>query len=300
MLKKTITYVDFDGNERTEDHYFNLTMAELTKLFSSVDGGLDKYLKEVMAAKSSKRIIEMLDKVFPGTYDPCRMSGLPFVYCGTIVLVLLPCYFFSKKIRGRDRIAGAAIIIVLCVSMYIKQVDMLWHGGQLPNWLPNRYSFMLSFMLTVMAAQAFDGRKEIPKKYITLSALFCSRLAKSVLQPGLLCSVAATIRRPESRKNCKASCMFVTLRPTSNANAVPLDPQALFLLVEGLDPLCVICADASTADLFGLAYRTQYNLDSAARVFGRPAVMFDNLDSSLATEAGKQRVWHLLKSLPKR
>ena len=96
------------------------------------------------------------------------------------------------------------------------------------------------------------------------------------------------------------ACMFVTLRPTSNANAVPLDPQALFLLVEGLDPLCVICADASTADLFGLAYRTQYNLDSAARVFGRPAVMLDNLDSSLATEAGKQRVWHLLKSLPKR
>ena len=29
MIKKTITYVDFDGNERTEDMYFNMTKSEL-------------------------------------------------------------------------------------------------------------------------------------------------------------------------------------------------------------------------------------------------------------------------------
>lgn len=29
MLKKTVTYVDFDGNKRTEDLYFNMTRSEL-------------------------------------------------------------------------------------------------------------------------------------------------------------------------------------------------------------------------------------------------------------------------------
>ncbi|MBQ7834878.1 MAG: YfhO family protein [Ruminiclostridium sp.] len=111
-------------------------------------------------------LIEMLDKMFPLTYDTVRMSGLPFIYCGTIVLLMLPCYFFMKKIRGRDRIAAAAIISVLCVSMWICQVDMLWHGGQLPNWLPYRYSFMLSFLMVTFSAQAFDSINEIRKKHI--------------------------------------------------------------------------------------------------------------------------------------
>ncbi len=111
-------------------------------------------------------LIEMLDKMFPLTYDTVRMSGLPFIYCGTIVLLLLPCYFFMKKIRGRDRIGAAVIISILCVSMWICQVDMLWHGGQLPNWLPYRYSFMLSFLMVRFAAEAFNNISEIRKKHI--------------------------------------------------------------------------------------------------------------------------------------
>lgn len=111
-------------------------------------------------------LIEMLDKMFPLTYDTVRMSGLPFIYCGTIVLLMLPCYFFSKKIRGRDRIAAASIIAIICCSMWICQVDMLWHGGQLPNWLPYRYSFMLSFLMIRFSAEAFNSISEIRKKHI--------------------------------------------------------------------------------------------------------------------------------------
>ncbi len=111
-------------------------------------------------------LIEMLDKMFPLTYDTVRMSGLPFIYCGTIVLLLLPCYFFTKKVRNRDKIAAASIISVICVSMWICQVDMLWHGGQLPNWLPYRYSFMLSFLMVAFAAQAFEHIKDIKTKSI--------------------------------------------------------------------------------------------------------------------------------------
>ena len=126
---------------------------------------------EAKAITTNFHFIEILDKMFPGTYDTCRMSGLPFVYCGTIVLIMLPLYFFSKKIRGRDRIAGAVLISILCVSMYVQQIDMLWHGGQLPNWLPYRYSFMLSFIMVSFAAKAFDSIAEIPKKRIAAVAL---------------------------------------------------------------------------------------------------------------------------------
>ena len=46
MLKKTHTYYDFDGQQRTEDFYFNLTEAELTELEYSMNGGLSQLLEK--------------------------------------------------------------------------------------------------------------------------------------------------------------------------------------------------------------------------------------------------------------
>ena len=42
MLKKTVTYVDYNGVERTEDFYFNLSKAEVTEMELSVEGGFSK------------------------------------------------------------------------------------------------------------------------------------------------------------------------------------------------------------------------------------------------------------------
>lgn len=86
----------------------------------------------------------------------------------------------------------------------------------------------------------------------------------------------------------------------AGAGDVRLDAQALFMLVEGLDPLCVICADAAAAEALGGAYRTEFSLDAPARAFGRPAVAFREFATLIATDDGKQRAWKLLKSLPKR
>lgn len=99
------------------------------------------------------------------------------------------------------------------------------------------------------------------------------------------------------------ACTYATLLPVdegAEGGDIPLDPQALMLLVEGLDPLCVICADEATAEELGHAYRTAFQLDAAERLFGRPAVVFRDLEALLGSDAGKQRAWRLFKSLPKR
>ena len=99
------------------------------------------------------------------------------------------------------------------------------------------------------------------------------------------------------------ACMYATLLPgdaSVEGGDVPLDPQALFLLVEGLDPTCVICADAAAAECIGRAYRIALDLDAPARIMGRPAVVMGNLQALLTSERGKQQAWRLLKSLPKR
>ncbi len=81
---------------------------------------------------------------------------------------------------------------------------------------------------------------------------------------------------------------------------IALDPQALFLLVEAVDPLMIVCTDAEATEALAAAYRTELRADSAARVFGRPSALFSKLDSLMESDAGKQKAWMLLKSLPRR
>lgn len=99
------------------------------------------------------------------------------------------------------------------------------------------------------------------------------------------------------------SCSYVSVFPQDESvegGDIPLDGRALFMLVEGLDPLQVVCADARAAALLGQAYRTEFALDAPARVFGRPGVVFADLEALMESDAGKQKAWKLLKSLPKR
>lgn len=105
-------------------------------------------------------LIELFDKILPNSYDTVRMTGLPFLYCGVITILLLPAYFLHKNIRRGEKIGYAAVMLLLVLCMYIRPVDMMWHGGQMPNWLPYRYSFILSFLMVVCAASAFDKLKK--------------------------------------------------------------------------------------------------------------------------------------------
>lgn len=100
--------------------------------------------------------LDMLAKLFPGSYDTVRPEGLPFIYCGTLTLIMLPFYFISKKIRAREKFMGGLLILTFVISFMGSTVDIIWHGFQNPNWLNYRYSFMLVFVMLSFAYQAFD------------------------------------------------------------------------------------------------------------------------------------------------
>lgn len=79
MLKKTQTYTDFDGNERTEDFYFNLTEAELTELEYSMNGGLSQLLEKIIKEDDQKQIIEYFKKIVIMAYGVKSLDGRLFV-----------------------------------------------------------------------------------------------------------------------------------------------------------------------------------------------------------------------------
>lgn len=79
MLKKTIKYTDYDGNEREEDFYFNLTQAECVKLQLGTDGGLEKALKKIVAEQDVPKIIPIFEKIILSAYGEKSPDGKRFM-----------------------------------------------------------------------------------------------------------------------------------------------------------------------------------------------------------------------------
>ena len=79
MIKKTITYSDYNGTERTEDFYFNLTKAEITKMELSIKGGLAEMIKRIVDAQDTPAIIEVFEDLIKRSYGVKTPDGRGFV-----------------------------------------------------------------------------------------------------------------------------------------------------------------------------------------------------------------------------
>lgn len=79
MLKKTMTYLDYDGNERTDDFYFNLTKAELMEMEMSHEGGLVKTIDKIVAARDTKTIIELFKDLILKAFGEKSLDGRRFI-----------------------------------------------------------------------------------------------------------------------------------------------------------------------------------------------------------------------------
>jgi hypothetical protein len=79
MLKKTVTYVDYNGVERTEDFYFNLSKAEVAEMELSVEGGFSKMLEEIVKSNDNVRIVELFKQMVLKAYGEKSADGKRFV-----------------------------------------------------------------------------------------------------------------------------------------------------------------------------------------------------------------------------
>jgi hypothetical protein len=75
MLKKTITYTDFNGVERTEDCYFNLTEADLIEMETGVTGGLSEMLNGIINAKDQAALIKFFKELILKSYGIKSADG---------------------------------------------------------------------------------------------------------------------------------------------------------------------------------------------------------------------------------
>lgn len=79
MLKETLTYVDYDGNERKEDFYFNLNQAEVAKMELSAEGGMQAKMNRLVASNDAGTIAQIVEDVILAAYGVKSPDGKRFI-----------------------------------------------------------------------------------------------------------------------------------------------------------------------------------------------------------------------------
>ena len=79
MLKKTITYTDYDGTERNEDFWLNLSKTELAKLDAELPGGVLGVLRKIIDKKDRKALVDFIETLILRSYGEKTLDGKRFV-----------------------------------------------------------------------------------------------------------------------------------------------------------------------------------------------------------------------------
>jgi hypothetical protein len=112
MLKKTITYIDYNDKERTEDFYFNLTKAEVMEMEMTTTGGLAEQITKVIAANDAPSIIKIFKDLVLKAYGEKSPDGKRFMKNDEIRTAFSETEAYSNLFMELATDANAAVTFV--------------------------------------------------------------------------------------------------------------------------------------------------------------------------------------------
>ncbi len=126
MLPKTITYTDYNGVERTETFYFNLSKSELTRWSMSVEGGLHERLQRIIDAKDNVAVMKEFDNIIAKSYGVKSDDGRRFEKSKQITeeFMQTPAYdqLYMELITGGTDVMSAFINGIVPMDL-VKEAD---------------------------------------------------------------------------------------------------------------------------------------------------------------------------------
>lgn len=79
MLKKAIKYTDYNGVERKETHYFNLSKAEVMEMEMSTVGGFAEMIQKVVDAQDTPSLVKIFKDLILKAYGEKSPDGKRFI-----------------------------------------------------------------------------------------------------------------------------------------------------------------------------------------------------------------------------
>lgn len=130
MFKKTIPYVDFDGNKRIEDFYFNLTESELIDWQTTTEGGMLTRLQTIVNSNDKPTIMRMFKEIILKSYGIKSDDGRRFEKSDAISTAFSQTMAFNvlyQELLGSDN-AGADFINAILPPDLAKKLEQQESG----------------------------------------------------------------------------------------------------------------------------------------------------------------------------
>lgn len=143
---------------------------------------------------------KMLAKFVTGTFNFDQMpSGQPNFYVAWFAVFAFILFFLRRRFHWTVKLSALVVTAVLVLSFCYEPLDLLWHAGQFPVWYPYRFSFVFSFWLVWLGAQALSEHLTI-KLWQALTMLVLAvgcfttiylnlKHVKYVLEPNLMITI---------------------------------------------------------------------------------------------------------------
>lgn len=151
MLKKTITYQDLDGNPITEDFWFHLTMAEVSKMELGTEGGYAAKLQALVKASNGRDIIEHFESIILGAYGERSADNKSFI----------------KNQQVRDAFAGSDAYSVLFMELVS---DATASSEFVKGILPREFEAQVAQLNDTVQSNVFQDNVSQPATALPYSA----------------------------------------------------------------------------------------------------------------------------------
>lgn len=119
-------------------------------------------------------LLDFLTKALSFSKPDIR-DGFPNIYAGLFLLLLLPLYFFNRRIPKRERKSFGLLLLFLYFSFNLNVLDFIWHGLHYPNQIPYRFAFVYVALVLVLAFRSFQHirgwRRGLQSRSFALAAL---------------------------------------------------------------------------------------------------------------------------------
>ncbi len=133
---------------------------------------ITKYSEDALSISEAMKvnIMDIYNQLFIG--QVCGYYTVyPYIYCGLPVLLLFPLYFINKKISRGEKMIFTLLLVLMVISCFVLPLYLFWHCFDAPDGDPYRYSFIISFLLCVIACRESIYIKDIKKKTLIIIIL---------------------------------------------------------------------------------------------------------------------------------
>lgn len=161
--------------------------------------------------------------------DPVIREGMPNVYCGVLVFLIVPIYLLCSGIPFWRRFATGGLALFLFASMANPTLNFFWHGMHETNQIPYRQAFLMIFLLLYAASDLFLHVDKIARRSIIAAAflslgylILLNRSSDTAFNPWLLYGSAFLVvayailllyllREPKLRRRAEKALLYLVI-----------------------------------------------------------------------------------------